>query len=60
MPEINNAQQHQEFVNLLAQLGQASLSEIEITLAKREPVEPETELTKEIVNQFHKLLRDES
>ncbi|ACK68448.1 hypothetical protein PCC8801_4539 (plasmid) [Rippkaea orientalis PCC 8801] len=58
--EIDRAQQHQEFGELLAQLGQASTSQIEATLSKREQVEPESELTPEIVNQFQQLLQNKS
>jgi Ni,Fe-hydrogenase III component G len=53
--EIDRAQQYQEFKDLLAQLGQASTTQIETTLSQRESVEPESELTQEVVNQFHKI-----
>ena len=55
--EMDRVRQHQEFRELLSQLGQASTSQIETTLSKREQVEPESELTPEIINQFHKLLQ---
>jgi hypothetical protein len=58
--EIDRAQQHQEFAALLAQLGQASTTQIEETLSKREQVEPESELTPAIVNQFQQLLQNKS
>lgn len=56
LSEVDRAQQHQEFGELLAQLGQASTTQIEATLSKREQIEPKSELTPEIVNQFQKLL----
>jgi hypothetical protein len=58
--EIDRAQQNQEFGDLLAQLGQAIPPQIEATLSKREPVEPPSELTPQIVNQFQQLLQNKS
>ena len=58
--EIDRAQQNQEFGDLLAQLGQAIPSSIEETLSKREQVEPESELTPQVVNQFEQLLKNKS
>ncbi len=42
--QIDRAQQHKEFGDLLAQLEQASTTQIEATLSKREQVEPEIEM----------------
>ncbi|HAC64395.1 MAG TPA: toxin-antitoxin system HicB family antitoxin [Cyanothece sp. UBA12306] len=58
--KIALAQQNQEFGDLLAQLGQAIPSEIEATLSKREQVEPESQLTPQVVNQWKQLLQDKS
>ena len=56
--EADRVKQNQEFGDLLAQLGQASATQIEETLSKREQVEPESELTPQIVKQFRNLLQD--
>lgn len=58
--ELDQAQQEQEFKDLLVQLGKASTTQIEKILSKRESVEPESELTQEIVNQFHKIVQNQS
>ena len=60
MDKIALAKQNQEFGDLLAQLGQAIPSSIEETLSKREQVEPESELTPQVVNQFQQLLQNKS
>ena len=53
--EIN--QQQPDFTNLLQKLGKTSPTEIEIALSEREMVEPEKELTREIVVQFQQRLQ---
>ena len=45
----NIAQQQEKFNNLLAQLGTADEEEIENILAQREIVEPEPELTPDVI-----------
>ena len=60
LSEIAGVQQHQEFLDLLAQLGEAIPSEIEETLSLREQVEPPSELTTQVVNQFDQLLKNKS
>ena len=60
LSEIAGVQQHQEFLDLLAQLGEAIPSEIEETLSLREQVEPPSELTPQVVNQFDQLLKNKS
>ena len=49
-------QQHSDFTNLFQKLGKASTTEIEIALSERETVEPEKELTPEIIAQFKQRL----
>ena len=49
--------QQLDFTNLLQKLGTASPTEIEIALAERETVEPEKELTPQIITQFQQRLR---
>jgi hypothetical protein len=58
--KIALAQQNQEFGDTLAQLGQGSAKQIEETLSKRETVEPEIELTDQILKQFHQLKINQS
>lgn len=58
--QVDREKQHQEFDELLAQLGQASTTQIEKTLSQREQVKPENELTPEILNQFQQLLHNQS
>ncbi len=48
-PEAEIEQQQQAFQLLIKQLGQASLLEIESVLAMREQIEPEADLSAEIV-----------
>ncbi len=56
--EIN--QQQQAFQALIKELGQASSTEIESVLDKREVVQPEEELSPEIVARFQQRIRDAS
>jgi hypothetical protein len=51
------SQQQSDFTNLLQKLGKASPSEIEVSLAERETVQPEKELTPEIIAQFQQRLQ---
>ncbi|MEY2856370.1 MAG: hypothetical protein RLZZ74_679 [Cyanobacteriota bacterium] len=46
------AMQHNNFANLLAQLGEADVKEIEKVLSQREVVQPEPELTPDIINRL--------
>lgn len=56
IPKQETNQQQSDFTDLLQKLGTASPSEIEIALAERETVEPEKELTPEVIAQFqHRL-----
>jgi predicted HicB family RNase H-like nuclease len=51
-PEAVVAEQRAAFTALLQQLGQASFSEVQAALAEREPVEPETGLTPEVIQRL--------
>ncbi|MER3493619.1 MAG: toxin-antitoxin system HicB family antitoxin [Mastigocladus sp. ERB_26_2] len=53
-------QQKQSFAALLDKLGQASPSEIESTLAEREKVEPEAELSSEVINRLQQRIHERS
>lgn len=54
LPETRLAEQQAAYTALLQNLGQASFSEIEQTLAAREKVEPDKGLTPEVVNALKK------
>jgi len=56
LPEEDAAQQRAQFRVLLQSLGQASYPEIEKVLAEREVVEPESELSPEVVERLQKRL----
>ena len=56
--EVN--QQEPEFQVLLNKLGQASLAEVQAILDRREVVEPEAELSPEIIAHFQQRVRDAS
>jgi len=56
--EVN--QQQQDFQALVNKLGQASLSEVNSILERREVVEPEAELSPEIIARFQQRIRDAS
>ena len=49
VPEKVLAEQRAQYSLLLQSLGQASFAQIEETLAEREPIEPESGLTTEVV-----------
>jgi len=51
-------QQQPDFNNLLQNLGKASPTEIEIALSEREAIQPEKELTPEIIAQFQQMLQN--
>jgi len=57
IPKQDTNQQQSDFTNLLQKLGKASSTEIEVTLSEREPVQPEKELTPEIIAQFQQRLQ---
>ncbi|MFZ4558464.1 MAG: YlcI/YnfO family protein [Pseudanabaena sp.] len=57
IPKQEASQQQSDFTNLLQKLGKASPSEIEVALAERETVQPEKELTPEIIAQFQQRLQ---
>ncbi|MBD2151400.1 toxin-antitoxin system HicB family antitoxin [Pseudanabaena sp. FACHB-1277] len=57
IPKQKTNQQQSDFTNLLQKLGTASPSEIEIALSERETVEPEKELTPEIIAKFQQRLQ---
>ena len=52
-------EQQQSFQALLQQLGQASLTQIESALARREMVEPEPELSPQTIARLQQLLAGE-
>ncbi len=56
--EAEVEQQRASFDQLLESLGEASNEEIASVLAKREVVEPETELEKETLAQFKKRVKE--
>ncbi|NES96769.1 MAG: toxin-antitoxin system HicB family antitoxin [Desertifilum sp. SIO1I2] len=56
--EVN--QQQQAFVALLKDLGQAPSTEVKSVLNQREVVQPEEELTPDVVARFQQRLRDAS
>ena len=58
IPKQETTPQHSDFTNLLQKLGTASPTEIEIALAERETIEPENELTPEIIAQFQQRLQN--
>jgi len=58
IPKQETNQQQSDFNDLLQKLGKGSANEIEIALAEREIVEPEKELTPEIIAQFQKQLQN--
>lgn len=60
IPEAGINQQKQSFQALLQQLGQASPTEIESALAEREMVEPEQELSPEIIARLQQRIRNTS
>ena len=53
-------QQKQSFTALLQQLNQAYKHEIESFLAEREKVEPEAELSSEIINRLQQRIQERS
>ena len=57
IPKQDTNQQQSDFTNLLQKLGKASSTEIEIALSERETIEPEKELTPEIIAQFQQRLQ---
>ena len=57
LPQQETNQQQPDFNNLLQKLGKVSPSEIEVALAERETVQPEKELTPEIIAQFQQRLQ---
>ena len=57
IPTQETNQQQSDFTNLLQKLEKASPTEIEIALAERETVQPEKELTPEIIAQFQQRLQ---
>ncbi|MEA5487357.1 MULTISPECIES: YlcI/YnfO family protein [Pseudanabaena] len=57
IPKQETNQQQSGFTDLLQKLGTASPTEIEIALVERETVEPEKELTPEIIAQFQQRLQ---
>ena len=57
IPKQNANQQQSDFTNLLQKLGKASPTEIEVALSERETVQPEKELTPEIIAQFQQRLQ---
>ena len=50
--KTDREQQQQNFENLLAKLGEYDAARIEEVLSQREVVEPESELTSDVVNQL--------
>lgn len=58
VPEKVLAEQRAQYSLLLQSLGQASFAQIEEALAEREPVEPKTGLTPEIVARLRKRMAE--
>ncbi|WP_199317215.1 hypothetical protein [Planktothricoides raciborskii] len=58
MKEVN--QQQQDFQALVKKLGQASSTEVKSILDRREVVEPEAELSSDIIARFQQRIRDAS
>lgn len=56
--EVN--QQQQDFQALLKNLGQASSTEVKSILDRREAIEPEEELSPDIIARFQQRIRDAS
>lgn len=56
--ESERVLQRQEFEALLSKFGQATTTQIEVALSSRDQVQPECELTPEIVKQFRQLLQE--
>lgn len=57
-PAEDVERQQQDFQALLMELGQASAVEVESALDKREMVQPEEELSPEIIARFQQRIRD--
>ena len=57
IPTQETNQQQPDFNNLLQKLEKADSTEIEIALVERETVQPEKELTPEIIAQFQQRLQ---
>lgn len=57
IPTQETNQQQSDFNNLLQKLEKADSTEIEIALVERETVQPEKELTPEIIAQFQQRLQ---
>lgn len=57
IPTQETNQQQSDFTNLLQKLEKAASTEIEVALAEREAVQPEKELTPEIIAQFQQRLQ---
>ena len=60
VPEEEVEQQKQLFESLLQELGKASASEIQATLAEREHAEPEEELTSDVIIRLRKRIEASS
>lgn len=58
VPEEEVSQQKQAFKSLLQGLGQASSTEIEVALAEREMVQPEAELSPEIIARLQQQIQN--
>lgn len=58
VPEAELGQQQQAFNRLLKQLGEASSAEVEAALNQREDVQPEAELSPEVIARFQQRLND--
>ena len=57
IPEAEVEQQRQAFKALVQKLGQASSTKLESVLAEREKVEPEAELSSEMVTRLQERIR---
>ncbi|WP_019505303.1 hypothetical protein [Pleurocapsa sp. PCC 7319] len=56
---ININWQQNNFNDLIAQLGKANAEEIERVLSKREIIEPEPELTPNIINRLKEKIKNQ-
>jgi predicted HicB family RNase H-like nuclease len=59
-PEVEVEQQQQAFQLLIKQLGQASFTEIKSILATREQIEPEAELSSEVVARLQERIQKQA
>jgi len=57
VPQQDVEQQQQAFLSLINQLGQASSAEVKAVLATREKIEPEADLSADVVTRLEEQIR---